>query len=192
MPVLGSRDEVCLGVAVDHRILRLFKKVQRPSGTSTAGTPGTHITSLQTYGRELKRSEAEVKVTSVLACPSTMGGIVVILQQPGTTIPSTRMGPDELVRAFQASTEVVCGKKPDVVLCAGRFYNKLEQEKGQAKNFESLGVGFVYCQTIGSTGITAGIVVIDENYLEELSVNARQCAALYTQKKDSLCGAESL
>lgn len=30
-----------------------------------------------------------------------------------------------------------------------------------------------FCQTIGSTGITAGIVVIDENYLEELSVSAR-------------------
>ena len=49
-----------------------------------------------------------------------------------------------------------------------------------------------FCQTIGSTGITAGIVVIDENYLEELSVSARQCAALYTQRKYSLCGAESL
>ena len=49
-----------------------------------------------------------------------------------------------------------------------------------------------YCQKIGSTGITAGIVVIDENYLEELSVSARQCAALYTQRKYSLCGAESL
>lgn len=48
------------------------------------------------------------------------------------------------------------------------------------------------CQTIGSTGITVGIVLIDENYLEELSVSARQCAALYTQRKYLLCGAKSL
>lgn len=38
-------------------------------------------------------------------------------------------------------------------------------------------------QTTGSTGITAGIVVIDENYLSELAVGARQCTALYTQRK---------
>ena len=34
--------------------------------------------------------------------------------------------------------------------------------------------------------------VIDENYLEELSASARQCAALYTQRKYLLCGAKSL
>jgi len=28
------------------------------------------------------------------------------------------------------------------------------------------------CQTIGSAGITAGIVVVDENHLEELSVSS--------------------
>ncbi len=36
-------------------------------------------------------------------------------------------------------------------------------------------------QTIGYTGITAGIVLIDENYLEELAVDARQCAVQSTK-----------
>lgn len=33
---------------------------------------------------------------------------------------------------------------------------------------------------------------IDEDYLEELELDARQSAALYGQRRDMLCGAESL
>ena len=66
-------------------------------------------------------------------------------------------------------------------------------EKGELRSNEACTtVIYAKCQTIGSTGITPGIVAIDENYLEELSVSARQCAALYTQRKDLLCGAEYL
>lgn len=212
MPAFDPRDEVCLGIAVDHRILRLFNTVQQPYETSTAGTPGTHVESLQNYGRELKRSEAEIKVTSELASPSTMGGIVVVLQQPRDDHPfhkgidaviddcatlqalddvfckasrgsidirehvsvidllpftgvgaERKMGPDELVRAFRASTEAVCGKKPDVVLCAGRFYHKYEQQKGQAKNLESLGVGFVYLNAANLHGDTGDVSITRVN-----------------------------
>lgn len=43
------------------------------------------------------------------------------------------------------------------------------------------------CQTIGPTGITAGIVLIDEDSLEELSVRARKCAAPMHKGKVLLC-----
>lgn len=72
-------DTICLGVAIDHRIRRLFKPVPRPASTAT---PNSHVSFLQTRGRELGRSKDEIKVTVEMAGPASPGGIAVILQQP--------------------------------------------------------------------------------------------------------------
>ncbi|KAK4177876.1 hypothetical protein QBC36DRAFT_235548 [Triangularia setosa] len=74
---------VCLDVAIDHRIRRLL----RPIDVSSETLDSTHISMLNAYGRQLGRSDDEIRVTSQLAGPQTTGGILVALQQPRSNHP---------------------------------------------------------------------------------------------------------
>ncbi|KAL2171515.1 hypothetical protein VTG60DRAFT_2683 [Thermothelomyces hinnuleus] len=85
-----ARD--CLGIAIDHRIRglirRLTRKLLERLEVSPNETPArTHISVLEEYGRELGRSDDEIRVTTQLAEPATTGGILVAIQQPGNSHP---------------------------------------------------------------------------------------------------------
>ncbi|KAI7969636.1 hypothetical protein EIK77_008791 [Talaromyces pinophilus] len=75
----GTTATVCLGVAIDHRIRRLFRPV--PSVSSSAGH-GKHISIVRAKGGILGLPEDEIQVTAELAGPETTGGIAIALQQP--------------------------------------------------------------------------------------------------------------
>jgi hypothetical protein len=69
--------KVCLGVAVDHRIRRLFKPVfNNPTEHSN------HVFRIEALGRSLNRSREAIEVTAQIAGPAVKGGIAVALQQP--------------------------------------------------------------------------------------------------------------
>lgn len=85
-------ESECLGVAIDHRIRRLFKPVISPPQT----TPSTHISMLDSMGRRYRRSGDEIKVTKQLAYPPTTGGILVALQQPRNNHPFEK-GVEEVI-----------------------------------------------------------------------------------------------
>lgn len=72
-------DTICMGVAIDHRIRALFRRLPHTPGDAALGR---HISIIKELGCKLDRCAAEVNVTGVLASPATVGGIVVILQQP--------------------------------------------------------------------------------------------------------------
>jgi hypothetical protein len=181
-------DGTCIGVAVDHRIRRLFSAVPQVNPSTRHGT---HLPALRDYGKEAGRPTDELAVTEEIAGPATMGGIVIVLQQPrenhpfrqGTVavmndcptfvaldhvfdaasrgtinirrdvsmidlLPYTsaaamqEMDIKALKKAFQTSVQAVCGKRPKVVLCAGKV--RTEFDKGEAKKLESIGVGKVH------------------------------------------------
>ncbi|OGE54745.1 hypothetical protein PENARI_c005G09013 [Penicillium arizonense] len=67
----------CLGVAVDHRIRRLFKPV-----CNDLTEPSNHVSLIETRGQSLERPHSEIQVTAQLAGPAFKGGIAVALQQP--------------------------------------------------------------------------------------------------------------
>ena len=72
-----TQPKVCLDVAVDHRIRRLFKPV-------SIDMPGrsNHVSCIESRGWSLKRPRSEIQVTTHLAGPAVKGGIAVALQQP--------------------------------------------------------------------------------------------------------------
>ncbi|OHW89421.1 hypothetical protein CSPAE12_11972 [Colletotrichum incanum] len=72
-----TQTKVCLDVAVDHRIRRLFRTVPR-----YATEPSTHVSRMEKEGQSLQLPRAEIQVTAQLAGPPVQGGIVVMLQQP--------------------------------------------------------------------------------------------------------------
>ncbi|KAK1984905.1 hypothetical protein LZ30DRAFT_710210 [Colletotrichum cereale] len=72
-----KQTEICLDVAVDHRIRQLLKHVPKYDTE-----PSTHISRLEQEGRSLQLPRAEIQVTAQLAGPPVKGGIVVMLQQP--------------------------------------------------------------------------------------------------------------
>ena len=76
-------ETVCLDVAIDHRIKRLLRPVQVPFKAENS----THISMLDTLGRQLGLSDDEIRVTLQLASPSMTGGILVALQQPRSNHP---------------------------------------------------------------------------------------------------------
>ncbi len=82
-----ARGTICLDVAIDHRIRRLFGPVSPP--TRSAGA-GDHIAILEDFGDELRLPEDEIRVTSELAGPVWAGGIAVALQQPRDNHPFRR------------------------------------------------------------------------------------------------------
>ncbi|KAK1972510.1 hypothetical protein LY78DRAFT_650505 [Colletotrichum sublineola] len=77
-----TQTEVCLDIAVDHRIRKLLKPVPK-----YATEPSTHVSRLEQEGRSLQLPRAEIQVTAQLAGPPVKGGIVVMLQQPRNNHP---------------------------------------------------------------------------------------------------------
>ncbi|TQN63745.1 hypothetical protein CSHISOI_11666, partial [Colletotrichum shisoi] len=73
----AGENSVCLDIAIDHRIRRLFKPVSQPHTE-----PSKHVSRIEAEGRSLKLPAAEIEVTAKLAGPPVMGGIAVLLQQP--------------------------------------------------------------------------------------------------------------
>lgn len=73
-----TQCEVCLDVAVDHRIRRLF----RPVVNDRVEERSKHVSSIKKRGRLLERSPGEIQVTAELAGPAAKGGIAVTLLQP--------------------------------------------------------------------------------------------------------------
>ncbi|KEY72830.1 hypothetical protein S7711_10835 [Stachybotrys chartarum IBT 7711] len=75
---------VCLDIAVDHRIERLFKPVNRSGGDRSR-----HVELIAARGVELGKNPhgPEVRVTKELAGPPTKGGIAIVLQQPRDSHP---------------------------------------------------------------------------------------------------------
>ncbi|KAJ0166319.1 hypothetical protein CTA2_7776 [Colletotrichum tanaceti] len=73
-----AENSVCLDIAIDHRIRRLFKPVPEPPHTE----PSKHVSRIEAEGRSLKLPIAEIEVTAKLAGPPVTGGIAVLLQQP--------------------------------------------------------------------------------------------------------------
>jgi hypothetical protein len=72
-----TKHEVCLDVAVDHRIRRLFKPVlDEPTERSN------HVSRIKARGQSLNRSREEILVTAQIAAPALKGGIAIALQQP--------------------------------------------------------------------------------------------------------------
>ncbi|KAJ5888817.1 hypothetical protein N7495_008858 [Penicillium taxi] len=74
---LDTQPKVCLDVAVDHRIRRLFKPV-----SDDLTEPSNHVSRLERRGWALKRKNDEIQVTTQLASPAVKGGIAVVLKQP--------------------------------------------------------------------------------------------------------------
>lgn len=72
-----TQPEVCLDVAVDHRIIRLFKPV-----SNDLTVRSNHVSCIEARGWSLKRPHCEIHVTTQLAGPAMKGGIAVALQQP--------------------------------------------------------------------------------------------------------------
>lgn len=70
-------EKVCLDVAVDHRIRKLFKPV-----LTNLTERSEHVSCIEAQGEMLKRSCAEIRVTAQLAGPAFKGGIAIALQQP--------------------------------------------------------------------------------------------------------------
>lgn len=68
---------ICLDVAVDHRIRQLFKPVPR-----CVTEPSTHVSRIEEEGRSLNLPRAEIQVTAQLAGPPVKNGIAIMLQKP--------------------------------------------------------------------------------------------------------------
>ncbi|KAF4944066.1 hypothetical protein FGADI_12948 [Fusarium gaditjirri] len=189
-----TRPKVCLDVAIDHRIRRLFKPVAHGQTERS-----NHVSRIEARGRFLRRSSDEIKTTAKLAGPAVKGGIAITLQQPRHNHPFeegidaviedceslyalydvfravscetldirtditivdllpyvsedvAKIPDDELQESFRASTQIICDKEPDVLLCAGKIWlpraGKSDNRKGDAWKFESLRLG----ESFGST-----------------------------------------
>ncbi|KAK2471339.1 hypothetical protein H9L39_17570 [Fusarium oxysporum f. sp. albedinis] len=189
-----TKPKVCLDVAIDHRIRRLFKPVAHYQTERS-----NHVSRIEARGRFLRRSSDEIKTTAKLAGPAVKGGIAITLQQPRHNHPFeegidavigdceslyalydvfravscetldirtditivdllpyvsedvAKIRDDELEESFRASTQIICDKEPDVLLCAGKIWlpraGKSDNRKGDAWKFESLRLG----ESFGST-----------------------------------------
>ncbi|PYH71035.1 uncharacterized protein BO88DRAFT_242398 [Aspergillus vadensis CBS 113365] len=83
-PLTSSPTEVCLGVAVDHRIRSLFKPIRIQTQVRMQGDD-SHAQLLETLARERTDryiSKDEIDITLELSGPQTVGGVTVVLQQP--------------------------------------------------------------------------------------------------------------
>lgn len=79
---MNADTEVCLGVAVDHRIRRLCKPVAVHRRLHSG-----HVARIEARGRALGLGPDEIQVTAQLAGPAYKGGIAVVLQQPRSNHP---------------------------------------------------------------------------------------------------------
>ena len=83
-----TAGRICLDIAIDHRLRRLFLPVIFRWGTATE----EHLKILRTIGSSRRRAnveyaKAEIHVTTQLAEPARTGGIAVILKQPRDSHP---------------------------------------------------------------------------------------------------------
>ena len=78
-------ESIALEIAIDHRIRRLFRPVPH-SGENSSG--GFHVSTIEAFGHDLRLDEDEIEVTAKLAGPLSIGGIVIMLQQPRDNHPS--------------------------------------------------------------------------------------------------------
>lgn len=74
---LDAQREVCLGVAFDHRLRRLFKPI-----SLNLAQRSDHVSDIEARGEALNRSPEEIQVTAQLAGPAFKGGIAITLMQP--------------------------------------------------------------------------------------------------------------
>ncbi|KAI5457527.1 hypothetical protein BGZ63DRAFT_417208 [Mariannaea sp. PMI_226] len=184
----NAQPKVCLDVAIDHRMRRLFEPV--PIDLTE---PSDHVSRIEARGRSLKRPSDEVKVTAQLAGPSFKGGIAIVLQQPRNNHPFGKgldavvedceslsalsdifttvscgtldirtdiaiidllpyvaenvgkVHDDYLKESFHVSTQAICDKEPEVLLCAGKIWlpkaGRFDNRKGEAWKLENVGVG---------------------------------------------------
>lgn len=189
-----TKPKVCLDVAIDHRIRRLFKPF-----LVNLLEHSNHVSRIEARGRVLKRSRREIQVTAQLAGPAVKGGIAIALQQPRRNHPFeegldaviddcgtlyalydiftavscgtldirtditivdllpyesetlAEIGDTKLRKSFSTLAQVICDKKPDVLLCAGKIWlpnaGKFDDRKGDVRKLESIGLG----KTFGST-----------------------------------------
>mgnify|MGYP001658335179 CR=1 FL=1 len=80
----SSPVELCLGVAVDHRIRSLFKPIRAKTQVSMQGGYA-HAQLLEGLARERTDrtiSEDEIYITLEFSGPRNTGGTTVLLQQP--------------------------------------------------------------------------------------------------------------
>ncbi|KEY72608.1 hypothetical protein S7711_11025 [Stachybotrys chartarum IBT 7711] len=87
--------QICLDVAIDHRIKRLFRSVP----TYNVGK-SDHVNVIASRGVHLGLDHHEVRVTKQLAGPATKGGIAIVLQQPRDNHPFSE-GLDAVVEDCQ-------------------------------------------------------------------------------------------
>lgn len=107
-----SRPSICLNVAVDHRLLPLFK----PLPTTGSDHPGSnHLNLIQRLGDKHHIPSEEIGVTVDLASPESVGGICFILQQPAGNHPY-HLGTDTVIKScptldalLQVWSTVSCG-----------------------------------------------------------------------------------
>lgn len=105
-----KQPKVCLDVAIDHRIRRLFRPV-----LVDLQEHSNHVSRLEVRGRMLKRSRHEIQVTAQLAGPAAKGGIAIALQQPRNNHPFEK-GLDAVIEdcgtlyaLYDIFTAVSCG-----------------------------------------------------------------------------------
>lgn len=94
-------DTVCLGIAIDHRLRRLFRPLKAPS-LYVKTVPGTHVEHILDLGRTYQHrdgavSDQEIKVAAELAMPASTGGIAIALSQPAGNHPYS-WGTSEVIR----------------------------------------------------------------------------------------------
>ncbi|PVH94444.1 hypothetical protein DM02DRAFT_661061 [Periconia macrospinosa] len=78
----------CLGIAIDHRLRKLFRPVLQNQGREF----GLHQDKIVGLGRSLLRGNEQVPkdellVTRQLASPASIGGLVVVLLKPPNSLP---------------------------------------------------------------------------------------------------------
>ncbi|KAE8346092.1 hypothetical protein BDV24DRAFT_158889 [Aspergillus arachidicola] len=88
----SSPTELCLGVAVDHRIRSLFKPIRIQTQVRMQGDD-SHAQLLKNLARgrtDRYISKDEIDMTLELSGPQTVGGITVVLQQPARFHPYSK------------------------------------------------------------------------------------------------------
>lgn len=135
LTVLDTQPKVCLDVAVDHRIRRLFKPV-----LDDLTERSNHVSRIEARGRSLKRSREEIQVTAQIAGPAVKGGIAVALQQPRHNHPFEKglnaviENCETLYALYDIFTAVSCGTLDirtditvvDLLLCISKWHRSRE------------------------------------------------------------------
>jgi len=111
-----SQPTICVNVAIDHRLLPLFK----PLPTARYHPGSDHLRLTRRLGRRLRRGQEqipdeEIGVTVDMASPASTGGICFILQQPAGNHPY-HLGTDAVIESsptldalLQVWSTVSCG-----------------------------------------------------------------------------------